>query len=141
MPSRDYPMDLPRPLYEGGCACGAVRFEVFTPPRRSGLCHCMTCRKAHGAVFNPFVVFARRDVRIRGEVQCWESSPGYRRAFCNRCGSRVFGESADEFEISMGSFNEPSAFRPEYELWVAHREAWLAPLPLPQFEQSAASGT
>jgi hypothetical protein len=130
-------MDLTGSLHEGGCACGAVRIEVFAPPRRVGLCHCMTCRKAHGAVFNPFVVFARGDVKLRGEVQWWESSPGYRRAFCPGCGSRVAGASNDEYEISMGSFDEPGAFRPEYEVWISRRESWLAPLPLPQFTQSA----
>jgi len=38
---------------EGGCACGDVRFRANNRPRRTGLCHCMTCRKAHGATFSP----------------------------------------------------------------------------------------
>jgi hypothetical protein len=49
----------------GGCACGAVRFAVRGAPVRAGLCHCLTCRKAHAAAFNPFVVYLRagRDPR------------------------------------------------------------------------------
>jgi len=50
----------------GGCACGAVRFTTIGEPRRGGLCHCMACRKAHAAAFNPFVVSAPDAVEVIG---------------------------------------------------------------------------
>jgi len=93
----------------------------------------MTCRKAHGAVFNPFIVFLRTAVEITGEARSWESSPGDLRWFCNACGSRVFETCGDHIEISMGSFDKANAFSPQYEMWVMHREAWLPPLLVPQF--------
>jgi len=120
---------------EGGCACGDVRFRANNRPRRTGLCHCMTCRKAHGATFNPFAVYLRDEFQFSGEVRSWESSPGYLRWFCPRCGSRVFDTSKDEIEISMGSLDEINAFTPEYEVWVIRREAWQPPLAIPQFAQ------
>jgi len=73
----------------GGCACGGVRFTIAGPPKRVGLCHCMTCRKAHAAAFNPFAVFAKEQVGVHGAVASWESSAGYLRQFCPTCGSRV----------------------------------------------------
>jgi hypothetical protein len=54
-------MAIPNSVFSGGCACGKVRFTVTAQPKRVGLCHCMTCRKAHGAAFNPFVVFATEE--------------------------------------------------------------------------------
>jgi hypothetical protein len=42
---------------EGGCACGAVRYVAEGGPLRVGLCHCLTCRKRHGAPFNAFAAF------------------------------------------------------------------------------------
>ena len=99
----------------GGCACGAVRFTIFGDPVRGGLCHCMTCRKAHASAFNPFMVFTEEQVEITGEIMPWESSPGYVRWFCPRCGSRVVGGAEGEQEISLGSFDEPGQFTPQYE--------------------------
>jgi hypothetical protein len=117
-------------LRTGGCACGAVRFETRGEPDRVGLCHCMTCRKAHAAAFNPFVVFRTDQVEISGETSSWESSPGYDRRFCPRCGARVVGGALDEgeYEISLGSFDSPGEFSPQYESWVTRREPWLPQL-------------
>ncbi len=121
------------PLHEGGCACGAVRFTVRGEPLRVGLCHCMTCRKAHASAFNPCVIFAADQVEIKGDVASWPSSPGYDLQFCPKCGSRMAGGNGEEIEVSLGSFDEPGLFEPQYELWVVRREPWLAPLDVPQF--------
>ena len=40
----------------GGCACGGVRFVATGEPLRMGLCHCLTCQRAHAAAYNPFIV-------------------------------------------------------------------------------------
>lgn len=118
----------------GGCACGAVRFVARGRPIRVGLCHCMTCRKAHAAAFNPFVVFAREQVEITGELRDWPSSAGYERRFCPMCGSRVAGGDANgsEIELSLGSFDEIGLVEPQYESWIIRRESWLAVLDVPQ---------
>lgn len=131
-------MTTSREKRTGGCACGAVRFASYGDPKRGGLCHCMTCRKAHAAAFNPFLVFDAAQVEVEGEVKAWESSPGYRRWFCARCGSRVFADNG-EYEISLGSYDEPGWFTPQYESWIVRREPWLAPLAAPQFAENRTS--
>lgn len=119
---------------EGGCACGAVRFRVEGAPKRVGLCHCMTCRKAHSSAFNPFVVFDRSKVQLTGELSSWRSSAAYDRQFCPRCGSRVIGfdDGGEEVELSLGSFDVVGEFAPAYESWVVRREPWLKALNVPQ---------
>jgi hypothetical protein len=118
---------------DGGCACGAVRFRVQGEPRRLGICHCLDCRKAHGAVFNAFAIFATAQVEMRGELRDWHGSPGYNRRYCASCGSRVCGTGAgDEIELALGSFDATDRYTPQYESWVGRREHWLAPLPVPQ---------
>lgn len=116
----------------GGCACGAVRFRFRSAPLRVGLCHCMVCRKAHAAAFNPFVVFRADAVELTGEPRSWTSSPGYDRRFCGDCGSRVIAFNGDEVEISLGSLDEPGLLEPQYESWVVRRETWLPALDIPQ---------
>jgi len=119
----------------GGCACGAVRFTTTGEPKRSGLCHCRTCQKAHGTPFYAFVVFARAQVEVTGPSASWQSTPAYDRRFCTHCGSRVASTSVDEVELIAAQFDEPGLFPPQYESWTVRRVPWLAPLDLPQFER------
>ena len=121
----------------GGCACGSVRFVARGAPLRAGLCHCMTCRKAHAAASNPFVVFARDQVEIVGELRRWQCSADYERQFCPECGSRVFGgsDSLPEIEISLGSFDDVGLVEPQYESWVIRREPWSVALNIPQHDR------
>ncbi|CAN7155263.1 GFA family protein [Devosia sp. LjRoot3] len=121
----------------GGCLCGAVRFVATGRPFRVGICHCMDCRKHHGALFHASAIFPEAAVTISGEVGDYLG-----RCFCPRCGSSVFSLSGDEVEINLGSLDAPDQFRPTYELWTIRREAWLPPLPLDRhFERDRTSAS
>ncbi|MEO0729008.1 MAG: GFA family protein [Pseudomonadota bacterium] len=111
----------------GGCLCGAVRFEVVGEPDRVGLCHCMDCRKHHGALFHASAIFARDAATITGDYVTYNG-----RSFCPACGSSVFSESPGEIELHLGAFDGRDVFRPTYELWTIRREDWL-----PAFEDIA----
>jgi hypothetical protein len=108
--------------YRGGCLCGAIRLETAAEPYRVGNCHCLDCRKHHGAVFATFAIFPAEAVTITGTPADYRG-----RYFCPACGSSVFGRSGDEIEIPAGTLDEPSQVRPTYELWVRRREDWLPP--------------
>ncbi|MCP1625246.1 GFA family protein [Pseudomonas nitroreducens] len=109
----------------GSCLCGSVRIEATGQPYRVGICHCLDCRKHHGALFHASAIFPESAVRIEGDTQEYQG-----RCFCPRCGSSVFGRSGDEVEVSLGVLDEPDRFRPTYELWTCRREAWLPAFPL-----------
>lgn len=106
----------------GGCLCGAVRVQAHGAPYRVGLCHCMDCRKHHGALFHASAIFADTAVDISGETHTYAG-----RHFCPRCGSSVFSRSGDEIEINLGSLDSINQFHPSYELWTIRRESWLPP--------------
>ncbi|MGD1887238.1 MAG: GFA family protein [Cohaesibacteraceae bacterium] len=108
--------------HTGGCLCGRVRFVARGQPERVGLCHCLDCRKHHGAVFYAATVFASDAVTVSGETSSYEG-----RHFCPRCGSSVFARTGDEIEVHLGSFDVPGQFAPTYELWMQRREPWLPP--------------
>lgn len=109
----------------GGCLCGSVRLIASGRPYRVGLCHCLDCRKHHGALFHASAIFPQQAVTIEGEVRDYEG-----RFFCPRCGSSVFSRSADEIEVNLGSLDAPDQLVPTYELWTTRRESWLPPFPL-----------
>lgn len=109
----------------GGCLCGDVRFTATGRPRRVGICHCLDCRKHHGALFHASAIYPLEAVAVSGETRDWAG-----RHFCPRCGSSVFGRSGDEIELNLGAFDAPDQFRPTYELWTIRRESWLPPFPV-----------
>ncbi len=108
----------------GGCLCGKVRFTTIGKPYRVGICHCMDCRKHHGALFHASAIFPQDAVSIEGETKVYAG-----RHFCPSCGSTVFGHSDDEIELNLGSMDAPDQFTPTYELWSIRKESWLPTLP------------
>ncbi len=112
--------------FTGGCLCGDVRITAAGRPGRVGLCHCLDCRKHHGALFFAATIFPQQAVTVEGETRDYKG-----RHFCPRCGSSVFGRSGEEIELHLGALDAPDQFTPDYELWTVRREVWL-----PEFPQS-----
>ena len=110
--------------FTGGCLCGNLRFSATGKPYRVGICHCLDCRKHHGALFHASAIFPQEAVTVSGDTRSYAE-----RYFCPQCGSTVFARSDDEIEINLGSLDEPNQFVPTYELWTIRREAWLPPFP------------
>lgn len=111
--------------FTGGCLCGDVRLVASGRPYRVGLCHCLDCRKHHGALFYAAAVFPEAAVSLTGETRAHEG-----RHFCPACGSSVLARTGDEAEVPLGILDVPDRLRPTYEIWTCRREAWLPPFPV-----------
>jgi hypothetical protein len=119
--------------HKGGCLCGKVRFVALRRPYRVGICHCLDCRKHHGALFHASAIFPEDAVTVAGETRGYAG-----RHFCPNCGSSVFSRSDDEIEVHLGSLDKPSQFVPTYELWTIRREDWLPEFPvIARYERDA----
>ncbi len=110
--------------FTGGCLCGDLRIAASGRPDRVGLCHCLDCRKHHGALFYAAAIFPEAAVAIAGESRNYNG-----RHFCPRCGSSVFARAAGEVEVHLGSLDAPDRLTPTYENWTIRRESWLPPFP------------
>ncbi|AXX97768.1 GFA family protein [Profundibacter amoris] len=110
--------------YTGSCLCGKVQVIASGRPYRVGICHCLDCRKFHGALFHASAVFPQDAVTIKGKTHGFEG-----RFFCPHCGSSVFSRSDDEIEVNLGLLDAPDQLIPTYELWTIRRESWLPPIP------------
>jgi hypothetical protein len=111
--------------YNGGCLCGAVRIIASGEPYRVGMCHCLDCRKHHGALFFAAGMFPADSVTISGETRDYKG-----RHFCPTCGSSVFNRYGDEIEVHVGTLDERNRLMPTYENWTIRREEWLPPFPV-----------
>ncbi|MDE4174057.1 GFA family protein [Phaeobacter sp. PT47_59] len=117
-------MDPSQQTYTAGCLCGALRVVAQGAPLRVGICHCLDCRKHHGALFYAAAVFRGDMVTITGESRAYQG-----RHFCPRCGSSVFACSDDEIEVHLGAMDAQDQLVPSYELWTRRRENWLPAFP------------
>jgi len=111
----------------GGCLCGDVRITATGRPNRVGICHCLDCRKHHGALFFAAAMFPQDAVTVHGETRDYAG-----RHFCPRCGSSVFARNGGEVEVHLGALDAPDQLTPTYENWTIRRESWLPPFPLAQ---------
>ena len=89
--------------FNGGCLCGDVRIVATGAPYRVGLCHCLDCRKHHGALFSASAMFPESAVTVEGEPREFNG-----RYFCPRCGSSVFARTEDEIEVHVGTLDPVS---------------------------------
>jgi hypothetical protein len=110
--------------FSGSCLCGALRFVAKGQPYRVGICHCLDCRKSHGALFHASAIFPEDAVTVTGGWHSYQD-----RSFCPTCGSQVFAHIGDEIGINLGAFDAPDQFTPTYELWTIRREGWLPEFP------------
>ncbi len=128
--------------YEGGCLCGALRYEAEGEPLYAGHCYCVDCQKASGSGFVPFIGFSSAALRFTGATRtfaCKAANGGDAvRNFCARCGSLVFGGvlgESDSFTIYAGSLDDRASFQPKIAIFARDRPPWaLIPPGLAVFE-------
>ncbi|HEX4781910.1 MAG TPA: GFA family protein [Usitatibacter sp.] len=122
------------------CHCGGVEIEATFPSRFCAHCYCWSCRTAHAAGVVTWIGFMRSQVRFsRGEalVRDYESSPGVRRKFCGRCGTRIAFESVhdnwqDEMHLPLAIFTTPVDRAPSVNSFPEERPEWA---PLHEFKR------
>jgi hypothetical protein len=117
----------------GGCACGAVRYELRSEPFDCGWCHCTTCRLNSGA---PAMVFASvpagHFVFTRGadKVRRFRSSGFGHRTFCGECGTPFLMEvdhQPETVDFSVATLDAPELAAPGFHIFWASRIPWFEP--------------
>lgn len=106
----------------GGCACGGVRYAVNGPLRDVIACHCEQCRRTSGHFVAATACRRRYFALTRQETLQWYSAlPGFRRGFCNRCGSSLFFEEIDgeRMSIAAGSLDRPQGLKLAAHIYTA----------------------
>jgi hypothetical protein len=113
---------------EGGCLCGAIRYEASGEPYHITHCHCEDCRRSAGAPFVTWASFLRQNFRVtRGEMR-EISFAGRVRSFCPQCGSSLafqFSPEIDEIDLTVSCFDHPELISPADHIWVQDRLPWI----------------
>ena len=125
-----------RPLYSGGCQCGAVRFHVEGALGSASICHCRMCQKAFGNFYAPLVsVGEAKLIWTRDEPKLFQSSNHVKRGFCAECGTPLTYEAPDGVALSIGAFDAPEEIEPTVQWGVEVKLPYVDDLAkLPGFE-------
>ena len=114
---------------QGGCFCGAFRYELSGEPLGSMICHCQSCRRISGAPVVAWCTFNSSDFRvIRGEAKEFVSSPGVVRTFCAACGTPIVYRNAkhpDEVDVTACTLDDPNLFPPTHHSWLSDDVHWV----------------
>src|SRR5215813_14901561 len=84
----------------GGCACGAIRYEVTASPIVTFNCHFRDCQKTTGGGYTPVFYVPANGFKItKGTPKYFGTTSEMMgdnvRGFCPECGSRLFGGKSD----------------------------------------------
>ena len=125
---------------EGGCLCGAVRYQIAGTLGDAGNCHCSMCRKAHGAAFGTYASVNPEEFRwvSGGEiVTVYHSSPDGGRCFCPKCGSTLgVVQSGKVGWVTLGTVDGDPGVVPQAHIFVGSKATWHEITDdLPQFEE------
>lgn len=111
-----------KPVYSGGCQCGAVRFRVEGAIGDASVCHCRMCQKAFGSFYAPLAsVRGLKFEWTRGEPNWFRSSNFARRGFCAACGTPLAYEAPDGLALAIGAFDDPAGIVPTIQWGVEAR--------------------
>ena len=115
----------------GGCACGAVRYELRSAPFDAGWCHCRTCQLVSGAPAMAFASVATGDfVFTQGEdkVKRFDSSGFGHRLFCGACGTPLVmrvDHQPETIDFTVTTLDDPDAVAPGFHIFRSSRVAWF----------------
>jgi hypothetical protein len=113
---------------QGGCLCGAVKYEASGRPCHITHCHCVDCRRSSGAAFVTWASFRQAEFRFTKGQPRVLSWAGRLRSFCTACGTPLTFMSTpqgDEVDVTVCSFDQPDAVSPADHTWVDDRLPWI----------------
>ncbi len=119
----------PDDLHQGGCLCGALRFEARGKPLWVAHCHCRSCRRNTGSAFATFVGYSEPQFRVvKGELQTYASSPGVARSFCGACGTPLTYAAErypGEVHVYVSTLDRPEDFEPKAHVHAGEQLPWI----------------
>jgi hypothetical protein len=128
-------------MIEGGCHCGAIRYQASGDALTHALCHCSDCRKHAGAPMVGWTMYAQTAVKItKGTPKIYASSAQGRRSFCPECGTGLFYTNTEILpgiiDIQSATYDHPDAVPPQAHIQTAEQLNWMDTAHLlPKFER------
>jgi hypothetical protein len=120
------------PALEGGCLCGAIRYQIGVPVTELRACHCTSCQKISGAGGTVNALLASTDFRIvkgtpKRYTRTADSGRILHRYFCADCGSGIYSQrevTPERVVVRAGSFDNPPPMKLTAHIWTRSARCW-----------------
>jgi hypothetical protein len=118
-------------VLNGGCLCGAVKFELEDRFKAFYLCHCKQCQQLTGSAFASNIFTDPENISwLKGKesVSVYEHpSREFSKAFCVHCGSAVpfVNKSGKSLIVPAGSLTDTPSIVPQANIFDKERAYWL----------------
>lgn len=116
-------------MVKGSCLCGNVTYEISGEVGDIVHCHCVTCRKAHGAAFSSVASVPLENFKLSGinKLNSFESSPGKIRHFCANCGTQIYAkrDGAAHIILRLGSLDDDPNSKETSHIWTSQKASWF----------------
>ena len=117
--------------YEGGCLCGAIRYELTGPSLFECQCCCRDCQKATGTGHTTIVGIHQSQLAMTGTPATYtnkgESGESVTRHFCGTCAGRLYTSGSMPGEMIMiqaGSLDDPNVVEPQNVIYTKQAVRW-----------------
>lgn len=127
----------------GGCACGAVRYELTEKPMFVHCCHCLDCQRQTGSAFviNGLIetdrirVLQGEPLPVRVPTDSGRPHDVYRCPTCQVALWSDYGGRTYLRFVRAGTVDDPSQIRPDVHIFTRSKLPWVAlPPDIPAFE-------
>ncbi len=135
--------------FEGGCACGHVRYEMASKPMIVHGCHCRWCQRESGASFAVNALIEADRVKVsKGDVVETHvpsnSGVGQRFSRCPNCQVTLWtnylamrgGLGEVVRFVRVGTLDNPDLFPPDVHIFTSTKQPWvILPPEVPAFDE------
>ena len=116
---------------QGGCHCGAVRYECASAISEPAICHCTSCRRTIGAHAVAWMTVKRPTFRlVQGAPREYASSNAVVRGFCEHCGCSLtysHRKHPDTIDVTIASLDQSGSVVPTDHIWMSDAPPWDRP--------------
>lgn len=128
-------------VFQGGCHCGAVRYEVLGKLEDVYLCHCNLCRQLHGHV-SAYAATDKVNLHLQTDdgLRWYRMSEKTDRGFCKECGSPLFWRTvrSSRLAITPGTLDDTQGLTTVGQIFCADKGDYYPLDPaIPAFDQEA----
>ncbi|HEX3667412.1 MAG TPA: GFA family protein [Rhizomicrobium sp.] len=129
--------------FEGGCACGAVRYRLASRPMFVHCCHCRDCQRQTGSAFviNAIIESARIELLsgapepVGVPTDSGRPHDVYRCPDCRTALWSDYGGRPQLRFVRVGTLDEPHALRPDVHIFTRSKLPWVGlPADTPAYE-------
>ncbi|WXL26095.1 GFA family protein [Ectopseudomonas mendocina] len=115
--------------YQGGCQCGAIRYQFSGALRDIAHCHCSVCRRSSGGLVTTWLTIKRSAFCwLTGEPKLFVSSATCGRYFCADCGAHLAlftTRSPTTLDITIATLDQAELAVADRHIWVQSRLPWI----------------